>query len=88
MRYEVNTENALWRILDGEAVIISVETSHYYSLNKTGTFIWGLLSEEALTREDLVARVAESYSRAPADVATDVAHILDELTAEKLITTR
>jgi hypothetical protein len=35
-----------------------------------------------------VARVAESYNAAPADVATDVAHILDELTAEKLITTR
>lgn len=88
MHYEVNTENALWRVLDGEAVIISVETSHYYSLNKTGTFIWGLLAEGPMSRDDLVARVAESYNRAPADVATDVAHILDELTAEKLITTR
>jgi Coenzyme PQQ synthesis protein D (PqqD) len=88
LRYTVNVDNAFWRNLDGEAVIINVETSHYYSLNATGTYIWTLLADGALTLEEIVARVAEKYSRPAAEISDDVERILEHLSTENLVTTR
>jgi hypothetical protein len=85
-RYGVNRDAAYWRILDGEAVIISAETSHYYSLNATGTFIWELLVDGALTVGEITARVAERYTRPADEVFVDVQQVLVQLAAEKLIT--
>lgn len=88
MRYTVNLDNAFWRVLEGEAVIISAETSYYYSLNKTGTYIWSLLIDGAPSLEEIVARVAEKYARREVEVAEDVGQMLKSLSAEKLIVTR
>ena len=52
--YVANTDRVLWRVVDGEAVLVHKETSYYYSLNTTGTVIWELLSAEAQSAADLV----------------------------------
>jgi len=85
-RYSVNRDGAYWRILDGEAVIISAETSHYYSLNLTGTFIWELLAGGVLTAEEIALHVAERYMRPADEVSVDVQQVLGQLAAENLIT--
>ena len=85
MRLTVNRDNALWRIVDGEAVLISAATSYYYSLNRTGTFVWNLLADGPLTPDDLVRRVADHYGVAAAAVRDDVGALLDQLRAEDLI---
>jgi hypothetical protein len=85
-RYSVNADEAYWRILDGEAVIISAETSHYYSLNASGTFIWELLVAGGLTAEEIATRVADRYMRPVDEALVDVQQVLGQLEAEKLIT--
>jgi hypothetical protein len=35
----LNTAEAAWQVLDGEAVVVDLRTSAYYSLNKTGTYV-------------------------------------------------
>ena len=57
-------------------------------MNRTGTFIWNLLIDDALTLEEVAARVVERYSRSEAEVAGDVEQILEQLRTENLITTR
>lgn len=84
-RYAVNAENARWRVVDGEAVVINLTSTHYYSLNKTGTFIWGLLVDAERSLDDLVEAVAVRYARPNAAVSADVRSVLDELTRENLV---
>ena len=88
MKYSVNRESATWRILDGEAVIINNETSFYYSLNKTGTYIWNLLLEEELSLEEVVEKVSFRYQQKEGEVLEDIKNILDNLTGEQLVQRR
>jgi hypothetical protein len=87
-RYRVNAENARWRVVDGEAVVINLTNTHYYGLNKTGTFIWNLLAEAERSVDDLVEAVAVRYGRPSAAVSPDVHGVLAELTRENLVVRR
>lgn len=71
--------------MDGEAVLVDVDDTHYYGLNRVGTFVWTLLADRALSRDEIIARVAAEYGQRPADVAGDVAALLDDLVREHLI---
>ena len=85
MKYSVNKDNATWRILDGEAVIINNETSFYYSLNRTGTYIWNLLLEKELSLEQIIEKVSIYYQQKKEDIIDDIKKVLDDLAEEKLI---
>jgi len=85
MKYSVNKGNATWRILDGEAVIINNETSFYYSLNQTGTYIWNLLLEKELSLEEIIEKVSIYYQQKKEDIIDDIKKVLDDLAEEKLI---
>ncbi len=85
MKYSVNKDNATWRILDGEAVIINNETSFYYSLNQTGTYIWNLLLEKELSLEEIIEKVSIYYQQKTEDIIDDIKKVLDDLAEEKLI---
>ena len=88
MKYTVNKQNSSFRILDGEAVIISSETSYYYSLNKTGTFIWNLLLKEEKTLEEIVEKVSSHYEQANEAITDKIAELLEDLVREKLVDQR
>jgi hypothetical protein len=88
MKYTVNKQNSSFRILDGEAVIISSETSYYYSLNKTGTFIWNLLLEEEQSLEEIVKKVSSHYEQASEAIHDKIAELLEDLVREKLVEQR
>jgi hypothetical protein len=87
-RYSANTENTRWRMVDGEAVIINLSSTHYYALNKTGTFVWGLLSERALDRDEITREVTAHFDVGGEVAANDVRKILEQLRGEDLIVER
>lgn len=60
-------KNVAWRLIDGEAVIITPADSTMHSLNETGTRIWELLGQN-----QTVAQVAERI-REEFDVTPEVA---------------
>ncbi len=84
-RYLINSENAAWRIVDGEAVILSADTTYYYSLNKTGTLLWRLLLEQELSVDELAAGLAERFGQPSARVAKEVKALIELLHADRLI---
>ena len=83
--YTINKKNTCWRILDGEAVMINIETSFYYSLNKTGTFIWNLLGKGKIGFEEILRKVSAHYGKEEPEIKNDIKKVLDHLAKENLI---
>ncbi len=84
-RHSVHRQNTRWRIVDGETVVINLTSTHYYSLNKTGTYVWNLLLEGGQSVDDLAGAVASRYGQ-PLDVVVgDVRALIDDLRREELI---
>lgn len=84
-RFLINSENAAWRIVDGEAVILSADTTYYYSLNTTGTFLWKLLLEQQLSVDELAAGLGERFGRTPGEIVDEVGSLVELLRADQLI---
>ncbi len=85
MKYRVNSDLATWRVLDGEAVIINNETSYYYRLNKTGTYIWSLLIDDEMSLDEIVENVSSEYGLDREEIREDIIAILDNLYKEELV---
>jgi len=85
MRYSVNSKIATWRVLDGEAVIINNQTSYYYSLNRTGTFVWNLLVDNEMTTDEIVENASSRYMLDGDEIRGDITAILDNLYNEELL---
>ena len=88
MKYAIDPARVQWRIVDGEAVVVDVDSTYYYGLNRTGTFVWSLLADRTMSRDEIVAGVAAEYGKRPAEVEADVAALLAELAREQLIEER
>jgi hypothetical protein len=84
-RHSVHRQNARWRIVDGETVVINLTTTHYYSLNRTGTYVWNLLLEGGQSVDDLAGAVAARYGQPLDVVRRDVRALIDDLRREDLI---
>ena len=85
MKYLVNAANANWRVVDGEAVVVSLESSYYYGLNRAGTLIWTLLCDEARSADDLASRLAEAFDIDTVRAREDVDAVLRDLRQENLV---
>lgn len=80
----LRTDGIAWQELDGELVVLDLESSTYLAANRAGTLLAGLLREERTMDELRDALVAE-YDL-PEDVADSDAHgYVDELRALGLL---
>ena len=70
--------------IDGEAVIINLDSGNYYSLVDVGSFIWGLIDKGASASE-VQNVILDTYQGDAGDVAQGVQHLLAELQQENLI---
>jgi len=84
-RHSVHRQNARWRIVDGETVVINLTSTHYYSLNKTGTYVWSLLLDGGQSVDELAGAVAAHYGQPLDAVLGDVRALIDDLRREELI---
>ena len=81
--YAINRSRSISETLDGETIIIDLETGSYYSMNPAGTAVWEAIAAntsidtaepsvtaflETLTREGLIAETNEPNSSAPFSV--------------------
>jgi hypothetical protein len=74
-----------WREVDGEFVLISVETTHYYSLNATGSEVWRTLLEGPQTVDSIAAPLAERHGVDRDAVREGVSALLAALASEGLV---
>lgn len=84
-RLQANTDIAAWRLVDGEAVIVHADTSAYYGLNSSATFIWESILAEPLAARELAERVGARFGVAGDAAERDVESFLAALEAEGLV---
>jgi hypothetical protein len=78
------SQNTLYRDVQGEAVLLNLDTGEYFGLDEVGTRIWHLIVEKG----DLVAVEAAMLEEFAVDapvLATDLRQIVGELVAKRLI---
>jgi hypothetical protein len=80
----VNTPTVTHETIDGEAVIINLDSGNYYSLVEVGSFIWGLVDRGASAFE-VQTLVLQTYQGNSADVDRGVQELLAQLQQENLI---
>ena len=74
-----------WREVDGEFVLISVETTHYYSLNSSGSDVWRILLEGPQTAESIASLLARRHGLDSGEIGGGVLALLDQLRDEGLL---
>ena len=84
MNYSINNTAAIYDIIDGDIVIIHLETGNYYNLSNTGAFIWQLIVKD-VSFENLVMALTSDYDASGSDVEEDLKTFLTKLEAEGLV---
>jgi len=82
-RVSVNGD-VVFRDLDGEVVLLHLQRGTYFGLDPVGTRVWQALVEHGRARPAVALLLAEYDVTADA-LESDVARLLDELSANDLI---
>ncbi len=77
-------DGVLVQELQGESVLLNVNTENYYGLDEVGTRMWAVLSE-APSIGQAVDTLLEEYEVERATLESDVDALLTELIEKKLI---
>ena len=77
-------EDIIFRELDGEAVLLNLETGIYFGLDDVGTRIWQLLDEHLSLRIVLECLQTE-FDAGPEVLASDLIELADTLSSKGLI---
>ena len=74
-------------VLDGETVILDIETGFYSGLNEVGTVVWDTMEQEAAF-VDICGAVIDGFDVATKECEEDVLFFLQDLAHNKLIEVR
>jgi hypothetical protein len=77
-------EAVITRELDGETILLNLDTGIYFGLDKVGTDIWRAIVAAA-TLDDALAQVQAEYDVEPGTLRTDFLRLVDELLAKGLL---
>lgn len=70
--------------IDGEAVLLDMESSYYFSLNETGTFIWRAL-EAGQQESEIIDGLLQAYDVSADQARRTVSDFLTSLRREGLL---
>jgi hypothetical protein len=77
-------EQAIWRVIDGEAVLLVPEEAELHALKGCGSRVWELLGEESSISE-IVQRICTEYEVEPRRARKDITEFVYQLNALKLV---
>jgi hypothetical protein len=82
-KHVVPNESVVGAELDGEAVLLNVDTGVYFGLDALATRIWNLITQGA-TEDQIVNHLLEEYEAERAQLSADTAEFLELLVAKGL----
>lgn len=82
--FRANTPHVVHEIIDGEAILVNMQTGRYYSASEIGAVVWGLIEAGAPVNV-IVDRVSARYRGAREEIAAGLESFLAELEREGLI---
>src|SRR6476619_6109046 len=80
----VNHPHILHEIIEGEAILVNLETGSYYSADQVGAVIWNGI-ENGRSTDEIVRAVSGAYAVDGAEKETQVRSFLQQLQAERLV---
>jgi hypothetical protein len=84
-RYEINGSKTVYDTIDGEVLLINVETGNYYQLPEVGTDVWHCL-EAGMDVAQIASRLAARYDgAAPAEIESSIGRFIAQLVEEGLV---
>lgn len=78
------SKDVLFRELEGEAVLLNLESGVYFGLDPVGTRIWALFPEHQLL-SDIVQRIVAEYAVTEDCCAADLLTLVESLSREGLV---
>jgi hypothetical protein len=84
-RYRVSNPRVIHEILDGEVVVINLDTGTYYNLDKAGAHIWRGI-EASVPVATIVDRLALRYEATREHIVEVIGRLVERLKAEGLVT--
>jgi hypothetical protein len=83
-RHVTISESAIFRELDGESVIVHLDSSLYYGLDPVGTRLWQLIDSHGHLRSVFDAALAE-FDVEPSVLERDLLQLVSELAGRQLV---
>ncbi|MBI5526428.1 MAG: PqqD family protein [Deltaproteobacteria bacterium] len=83
-RFAVHNPDVAWRIVDGEAAVVTPADGTLHLLNEVGTAIW-LLAEKPVSLSSVVDRITAEFEVKRTTAGADVAAFVEDLAAKQLL---
>jgi hypothetical protein len=84
MRLDIDRRRVVHETIDGEAILIHMETGFYYSLDGTGSEVWGAIVA-GRTVDEIVAELRARYDASNGTIEESVSSLVAELLEEGLV---
>jgi hypothetical protein len=82
--FRINSPSVIGEVLDGEAIIVNLDSGAYYSLDGAGAEVWAAAGSRA-TLPELIALAAAKYAGPAAEIAAGITALVEELVSESLL---
>ncbi|MEM8857425.1 MAG: PqqD family protein [Chloroflexota bacterium] len=82
--FRINTPGVVHEMIDGEVVIVNLDTGRYYSLDSVGAALWGQF-EQYHSVEAITQWVQLQYEDATGTIQADVETFINQLLEDELL---
>ncbi len=82
-RIRVDSQEVIHETVDGEVILIALQTGCYYSIEGAGAEVWTALAAGRSTSE-VTAELERGYAAEPGAIAASVSELVERIVAEKL----
>ena len=83
-KYPAKGEEVVHKEIESKSVLLNLENGSYYTLNKTGTFIWSLLDGKTTVKQ-LAELLTKNFAVTKDEASKDVFALIANLKKEGLI---
>lgn len=82
--YRINQPAVIAEVIDGEAIIVNLDSGAYYSLRDSACAIWELVAQQ-MTIPQVVQTLATRYAGPQEAIAAGVTALVEQMLAEQII---
>jgi hypothetical protein len=83
-RFRINSTKVIQETIEGETLMVNLDSGNYYSLDNIGAEIWGLI-ENKIGVNEIIDDIARRYTGERAEIERAVLGLINELLQEALI---
>jgi hypothetical protein len=83
-RFRINQPAVIGQVIEGEAIVVNLDSGAYYSLDRAGADVWNLI-EQGATVQDIISGITARYAGEAPTIRAAVLQLVEGLQQENLI---